>query len=90
MPDDLKAQFNAAKDKLKTLTKTPDSMVLLQIYALYKQVQEGNCHGERPGMLDFKGRAKYDAWKAMEGVSAEDAMQQYIELISELVSAETA
>ena len=32
------AQFDAAKDRLNTLSEEPDNMVKLQIYALFKQV----------------------------------------------------
>jgi acyl-CoA-binding protein len=30
------------------------------------------------------GRAKYDAWAKLEGKSAEDAMQEYVDLIESL------
>jgi acyl-CoA-binding protein len=30
------------------------------------------------------GRAKYDAWAAVKGTAAEDAMQQYIDLVKSL------
>ena len=35
-------------------------------------------------MMDFVGRAKWDAWDTLKGTSKEDAMRQYIDLISEL------
>ena len=39
-------------------------------------------------MLDFVGRAKYDAWKALEGNSQDDAKQQYIDYVNGLVAAD--
>ena len=36
------------------------------------------------------GRAKYDAWTAQEGVSTDDAMQAYIDLVESLKAADTA
>jgi acyl-CoA-binding protein len=30
------------------------------------------------------GRAKHDAWAAVKGTSADDAMQQYVDLIESL------
>ncbi|XP_009471817.1 PREDICTED: acyl-CoA-binding protein [Nipponia nippon] len=39
---------------------------------------------DRPGMLDFKGKAKWDAWNALKGMSKEDAMKAYIEKVEEL------
>jgi acyl-CoA-binding protein len=59
-------------------------MTLLKIYALFKQGSSGDVTGERPGMTDFVGRAKYDAWEQLKGTSQEEAMQQYIDLIEEL------
>lgn len=38
---------------------------LLQIYGLYKQGSIGNVNTDRPGFLDLKGKAKWDAWKAV-------------------------
>jgi diazepam-binding inhibitor (GABA receptor modulator, acyl-CoA-binding protein) len=36
-------------------------------------------------MLDFKGKAKWEAWNGKKGVSADDAMTQYIAKVAELV-----
>lgn len=41
----------------------------LKIYALFKQATKGDVVGSRPGMIDFVGRAKYDAWAALKGTS---------------------
>ena len=46
----------------------------------------GDVNTARPGMLDFKGKAKWDAWSARKGTSQEDAQKAYIELIEELVA----
>ena len=42
---------------------------LLQIYALYKQGSIGDNKTDRPGMLDLKGKAKWDAWTKLAGKS---------------------
>jgi acyl-CoA-binding protein len=39
-------------------------------------------------MLDFKGRAKYDAWAERKGTASADAMQAYIDLVARLVAAQ--
>ena len=36
------------------------------------------------GFGDMVGRAKWDAWNGFKGTSANDAMQQYIDLIESL------
>jgi diazepam-binding inhibitor (GABA receptor modulating acyl-CoA-binding protein) len=40
--------------------------------------------GDRPGMFDFKGGAKYDAWDKVKGLPAEEAMQKYVNLVAGL------
>jgi len=45
---------------------------------------EGDVHGDEPGMFDFVGKAKYEAWKSRRGTSRDDAMQAYIERVNEL------
>ena len=39
---------------------------------------------KKPGFGDMVGRAKYDAWAAVKGKSADDAMQAYVDLIEGL------
>ena len=55
----------------------------LEIYALFKQATVGDVNTQRPGMMDFKGKAKWDAWKAKEGTSQDDAKEAYIELVKD-------
>ncbi|CAI9573207.1 unnamed protein product [Staurois parvus] len=57
---------------------------MLKVYALYKQATVGDVNTPRPGMLDFKGKAKWDAWESKKGISQEDARAQYIQLVKEL------
>ncbi|HPU79165.1 acyl-CoA-binding protein [Accumulibacter sp.] len=81
---DLQARFDAAVVNSKSLPERPDNTVLLKLYALYKQASEGDVEGRRPGFTDLVGRAKYDAWAALKGTGAADAMQQYVSLIEKL------
>jgi diazepam-binding inhibitor (GABA receptor modulating acyl-CoA-binding protein) len=80
----LEDQFNQAVADSKNLSERPDNQTLLQMYALYKQASSGDAAGERPGMTDFVGRAKFDAWDALKGVPADDARRQYIDLVTGL------
>jgi acyl-CoA-binding protein len=80
----LQSQFEQAQADSKNLPERPDNMTLLKIYGLFKQASAGDATGERPGMTDFVGRAKWDAWDGLKGTSKEAAMQQYIDLITEL------
>jgi len=81
---DLKAAFEQAVAESKSLSEKPDNMTLLKIYSLYKQATAGDVEGKRPGFTDMVGRAKYDAWAALKGKSADEAMQEYIDLIESL------
>ena len=81
---DLKARFEAAVAESKTLSERPDNPTLLKIYSLYKQATEGDNEEAKPGMTDIVARAKWDAWKKLADTSADDAMQQYIDLIDGL------
>ncbi|MFG6442059.1 acyl-CoA-binding protein [Roseateles sp. LKC17W] len=80
----LKDQFEAAVAESKNLPERPDNMTLLKLYALYKQGSAGDVQDKRPGFTDMVGRAKWDAWNELQGTSADDAMQQYIDLIESL------
>jgi diazepam-binding inhibitor (GABA receptor modulating acyl-CoA-binding protein) len=80
----LQEQFTQAQADSKNLSERPDNMTLLKIYALFKQGSTGDATGDRPGMTDFVGRAKFDAWAGLKGTTQETAMQQYIDLINEL------
>ena len=81
---DLKKAFEQAVADSKNLPEKPDNATLLQIYALYKQASAGDVDGKRPGFADMVGRAKWDAWNAVKGKSAADAMQEYVDLIESL------
>lgn len=83
---DLQTRFTQAQADVKTLAERPDNQTLLQLYALYKQATDGDVSGERPGMMDFINRAKYDAWEKLKGVTADDAMQRYVDLVAQLMA----
>jgi acyl-CoA-binding protein len=77
------ADFEAAAERAKGLPKQPND-VLLELYSLYKQATDGDVAGDKPGMFDFVGRAKYEAWETRKGMSQEDARQAYIDLVDRL------
>jgi diazepam-binding inhibitor (GABA receptor modulator, acyl-CoA-binding protein) len=77
-------EFEQAQIDAKALAQRPSNDVLLKLYALYKQGTQGDAGGDRPGMLDVVGRAKYDAWKTLAGTAQGDAQQQYVALVREL------
>ena len=77
----LKQQFSDTVAFVKNTDTdfSPSNDLKLEMYALYKQATEGDVTGKKPGMMDIVGKAKYNAWKKTKGLSAEDAMQAYID-----------
>jgi len=80
----LDEQFKDAQERVNKLPERPDNLKLLELYALYKQASVGDVTGKRPGMMDFKGRAKYDAWAGKKGLGGDAAKKAYVELVDKL------
>ncbi|CAN0566657.1 MULTISPECIES: acyl-CoA-binding protein [Marinobacter] len=81
---DLKTQFDEAVNYIQSAEGDfqPSNEMKLAFYALYKQATAGDVSGKRPGMMDFVGRAKYDAWAELKGTSSDEAMQKYIDKLN--------
>lgn len=47
--------------------KTSDNNKL-ELYGLFKQVTVGNNETAKPGMLDFKGKAKWESWNGKKNL----------------------
>lgn len=80
----LEEDFKDAAVRVKQLSSRPSNDQLLELYALYKQGSEGDVSGKRPGMIDMKGRFKFDAWAKLKGTPKDQAMQRYVDLVGEL------
>ena len=78
-------QFQLAAVESKSLTEKPSNEILLQLYSFYKQGIEGDVDEDGPSNpFDFVGKAKYSAWSELKGMTKEDAMQKYIDLVNSL------
>uniref|UniRef100_A0A383VFQ0 ACB domain-containing protein n=1 Tax=Tetradesmus obliquus TaxID=3088 RepID=A0A383VFQ0_TETOB len=67
-------------------TVKPDDFY--RLYALQQQASQGDNTTERPmwaekGGLDFKGRARWDAWAALKGLASEEAKLRFVKLFYE-------
>lgn len=60
------------------------SDVQLQLYGLYKIATEGPCSTPQPSALKMTARAKWQAWQKLGAMPPEDAMQKYIDIVTEL------
>uniref|UniRef100_A0A8B9TJV9 Acyl-CoA binding domain containing 7 n=1 Tax=Anas platyrhynchos TaxID=8839 RepID=A0A8B9TJV9_ANAPL len=72
------ADFDEAAEEVKKLKTRPTDEELKELYGFYKQATVGDINIECPGMLDLKGKAKWEAWNLKKGISKEDAMNAYI------------
>ncbi|XP_064598799.1 enoyl-CoA delta isomerase 2-like [Liolophura sinensis] len=82
-------EFDKAKQRLNSLKEDPGNVTKLQMYALFKQATVGKCNVPKPGMMDFVGKAKWDAWNGLGDLSQDDAQLQYIKIVEELVAKES-
>ncbi|XP_036834140.1 acyl-CoA-binding domain-containing protein 6 [Oncorhynchus mykiss] len=80
--EEFEHEFEAAADRLRDLVQTASREQLLYLYARYKQVKVGKCNTAKPGFFDFEGQRKWTAWKQLEDMSAEQAMQEYVSCVT--------
>jgi diazepam-binding inhibitor (GABA receptor modulator, acyl-CoA-binding protein) len=76
--------FDEAVSRVSALPTSPPQDVMLELYGLFKQATAGDATGSRPGMLDVRGRAKYDAWASRKGMSRSEAMRAYVDRAARL------
>ncbi|KAF9510297.1 hypothetical protein BS47DRAFT_1373350 [Hydnum rufescens UP504] len=82
------AKFDKAVAIVQALPKDggiqPSDDDRLQFYAYYKQATVGDVNTARPGILDFVGKAKWDAWEKVKETTKEDAKAKYVEKLLEV------
>ncbi|EPB80480.1 acyl CoA binding protein [Ancylostoma ceylanicum] len=81
----LDERFDAAVTIIQKLPKegpvSTSNEQKLEFYSLFKQATVGDVNTDRPGIFSIVERRKWDAWKAVEGVSKEEAKQRYIKVL---------
>ena len=82
----VRTDFDTLANKVKNLKIKVPQKVKLTLYGLYKQVKEGPCPEEleRPSVIQFEERAKYDSWKSFKALTPDEAMKQYADVAKEL------
>jgi len=82
-------QFNKAVEIVQSLPKDgpvkPSQSDQLDFYKYYKQATVGDVNTPRPGMLDFVGKAKWDAWNSVKGKSKQEAWAEYVKKLLEVL-----
>jgi len=79
----LTMRFERATKRAFELPTRPSNEKLLEMYALYKQANEGDCEGKPRGGL--RERAKWKAWKSVAGTTKAEAMERYCEIVDTLM-----
>ncbi len=82
---DLNQTFEEAATNVKKLTVSPTKEELLDLYGLYKQATVGNNNTAKPSFYDLKGKAKWNAWTDRKDVEQNDAKQQYVDLVTQVL-----
>jgi diazepam-binding inhibitor (GABA receptor modulating acyl-CoA-binding protein) len=83
---DLDEQFATAQVEVRALTTKPSNDDLLELYASFKQATAGEAaNAKKPGRFDLVGKAKYEAWTKLAGVSADEAKQRYVATVQRLL-----
>ncbi|KAI3961513.1 hypothetical protein MKX01_001249 [Papaver californicum] len=87
LPNTTKSLLKSLKNMLQRqrLYLTAEMKICLLFYSLYKQATIGDVNTARPGMFGPKEKSKWDAWKLVEGKSTEEAMNDYITKVKQLL-----
>ncbi|KAI6173886.1 Acyl CoA binding protein [Aphelenchoides besseyi] len=84
----LDERFKAAVEIVQKLPKdgpvATSNDQKLKFYSLYKQATIGDVNTDRPGILSFVERAKWDEWKKLEGMNQLVAKERYVETLLEM------
>ncbi|KAK2660160.1 hypothetical protein Ddye_006693 [Dipteronia dyeriana] len=59
--------------------------VQMELYGLHKVATEGPCRETQPMALMLSARAKWNAWQKLGNMNPEEAMEQYVTLLSDRV-----
>ena len=84
--DDYDTLFQGATEQVHSLKQRPSDDELLLLYGLYKQATLGTNTTSEPGILDFKQKAKWKAWKSHAGKGKIKAKQEYVEFVNQLIN----
>ncbi|XP_065808085.1 acyl-CoA-binding protein-like [Labrus bergylta] len=76
--------FEKAVEEVKILKTKPHYGEIAEIYGLYKQATVGDVNISRPGIFDFPGQKKWDAWNCKKGLSKDEAMAAYVVWVENL------
>jgi len=87
----LEQQYCEAKERFEDAVRSGplDDQDLLDAYGLFKQAESNDAPVPAPFFPPWKvkERRKFEAWQARSGLSREEAMDEYVRLIENIVPA---
>lgn len=78
-------EFLTAAGYAKKLNKSPTNDELLSLYKYYKQSVVGNNDTTKPGLLNIRAKAKWEAWTSVKDLSKHNSEVEYIKLVNEMI-----
>lgn len=82
---DLDTRFNEAVEKAAQMTQASlPQDVQLRLYAFYKQATIGNMEIRQTSNFHLRDAFKTNAWMQISHISADEAKENYIEIINTL------
>ena len=85
MESDLDKEFKDVFDKISKLKQALAPDIMLKFYAFYKQAYFGNKFSSSNNVNIING-FKFNAWMQLNGMSAEDAKKEYIQLAKQVLT----
>ncbi|KAJ0239668.1 Acyl-CoA-binding domain-containing protein 3 [Hirschfeldia incana] len=81
---ELEKAFAAASNLLEESGKGEEigAEAKIELYGLHKIATEGSCREAQPMAVMLSARAKWNAWQKLGNMSQEEAMEQYLALVS--------
>ena len=77
--------FITASKVVLNLNSSPSNDEKLILYKYFKQATVGDINTSRPGILDFAGKAKWDAWNSVKGLDKNKSEINYIKHVNDLI-----
>ncbi|CAJ1986587.1 acyl-CoA binding protein [Leishmania donovani] len=74
----IEQEFASAQHAFAATAGKESDEVKLKFYGLFKQATVGDVNTDRPGIFDYAGKAKWDAWSKLKGISLLDAKRMYV------------
>ena len=83
----IRNDYETLKEKLKRLDFKLPRETYLKVYGLEKHIEEGPCpiDAEKPSLIQMEERFEFEAWEKNREISEDEAMEQYRNLVKEIL-----